>query len=85
MSEHLHQQLDIVEPLRLVSQTGMAALMGVSKQRVSQLKGEGVLPQPFAVIDGRVPVWTEDQALEFALGRLVVGQIEQEDQIGKVL
>lgn len=81
MNEHPNQeQLDIVEPLRLVSQTGMAALLGVSKQRVSQLKNEEKLPLPFALIDERIPVWTEDQALEFVLGHLIVGQIDHTEE-----
>lgn len=70
------EELDSESPsedrvLSLVSQAGMARALGVSQQRVHQLRLAGALPLPFGILDdkaGRM-VWTVDQVTQFTSDR----------------
>lgn len=56
-------------PVDLVSQAGFADVLGVTRQRVHQLKEAGDLPAPYGVIDERYPVWDRETAEQFSVER----------------
>jgi hypothetical protein len=60
------KQQNIDEPLELLSQVGFAAIVGVSKQRIHQLKEAGALPSPIGLVDGGREVWSHEQAQQYA-------------------
>ncbi len=65
-----------INPLDLVSQTGLAKLLNVSKQRVSQLKAAGALPEPTGLLDESIPVWSREVADQFSAERnRILGKI----------
>ena len=39
----------------------VATLLGVSRQRVWKRKEKGTMPEPYALIGGKRPVWTREQ------------------------
>ena len=39
----------------------VAALMGVSRQRIWKRKEDGTMPEPYALVGGKRPVWTREQ------------------------
>ena len=43
----------------------VAALMGVSRQRVWKRQKDGTLPKPYALVGGKRPVWTREQIEEW--------------------
>lgn len=57
------------QPIELVNQSGLALMLGVSKQRVHQLKEAGALPIPQGIVNGEVPVWHRETAEQFAIER----------------
>lgn len=57
---------ELVEPIELLNQVGLANAIKVSKQRINQLRHEGRLPEPYGVVNGTHPVWTQEQADQFA-------------------
>lgn len=50
--------------LLVVTSIGVAALLGVSRQRVSQLLKAGDLPEPLIPVNGLRPGWLPSQFLE---------------------
>jgi hypothetical protein len=48
------------DPIALLSQMGLAALAGLSRQRIGQLYHEGRLPIPYATVDDQ-PAWLISQ------------------------
>ncbi len=53
---------ETLDSLNLVSGVGAAAILGVTKQRVNQMKS---MPEPILRIDGRVPTWAKSDVIEF--------------------
>ena len=80
MSEREPLVEDIDQFVELVSQNGIAERLGVSRQRVDQLRHVGALPPPFALIDGRIPVWEQEAAEQFIAERnKVLGKISLQE------
>lgn len=69
MSELRSTSETSTEPLEFVSQSGLAKILGVSKQRVSQLKDAGNLPAPHGIVDDESLVWTREAAEQYATER----------------
>jgi hypothetical protein len=55
--------------LELVGVIAAAEILGVSKQRVSQLAAQGKTPRPLGRIDGRAPLWRREVIEAFARER----------------
>jgi predicted DNA-binding transcriptional regulator AlpA len=53
----------------LVGRSGAAQILGISMQRTYQLVEAGRFPRPFALIDGRRPVWFRSDIEVFRLDR----------------
>jgi hypothetical protein len=55
--------------LDLVGVVAAAPIIGVSKQRVSQLAAQGGMPPPLGRLDGRAPFWRREAIEAFARTR----------------
>lgn len=59
-----------------VNQTGLAGILGISRQRVHQLKSSGQLPAPDGILENVGLIWTLETAQNFfeernrALGKI---------------
>ncbi len=81
MSELRLSQEPATESVELVSQSGLAKILGVSKQRVSQLKDAGGLPVPHGIVDDENLVWTREAAERFSAERnRALGKISLQEQ-----
>jgi len=46
----------------------VATLLGVTRQRVWKRKEDGTMPEPFALIGGKRPVWTKERIERWMAG-----------------
>ena len=55
----------VVEPIKFVTQSGLARELGLSKQRITQLRQEGGLPPPDGILDENTLIWSTVTAAKF--------------------